>query len=729
MYKGLESALSSRYRLDRELGRGGMATVFLALDLRHERRVALKVLHPELSSALGPDRFLREIKLAARLNHPHIVPLFDSGEAAGFLYYVMPVVEGESLRDRLLRDGKVALEEALNLVRGIASALDYAHRQNIVHRDIKPENVMLQDGEAVVMDFGIAKAVSVAADETLTQTGMMIGTPAYVSPEQAAGESLVDGRSDQYSLACVLYEMLSGKKPFTGATAQAVLSKRFSDPVPSIRSVYADATDYLETALLRALAKDAGERFTTTMDFAKALVASHLSTPDGSPIQGGGSAVKSIAVLPFNNMSSDPEGDFFADGIAEEIINALSKIKALKVSSRTSSFTFKGKNEDIREIGRRLQVNTILEGSVRKAGKRLRLTAQLINASDNAQLWAERYDRELEDVFEIQDEIASSIVAALRVVLSDDEKRAIEQVQTANVEAYGFYLRGRQYFHQHRRKSHEYARQMFERAIELDPEYALAYAGVADCCSFLYQYFDASPNNLKRADAASMRALELAPALAEAHASRGLAVSLSSRFEEADRHFEMAMRLDAKSFEAAYFYARSCVSQGKNEEAAKWYERAISVRPDDYASLALLATVYTSLGQQEKAIQMSRRAYDTARKHLELTPDDPRALYMGAMSLTSLGESEKARDWNRRALAMDPDDPSVLYNIACAFAMEGQADEALDVLGKALDCGFGHWSWIEHDGDLDSLRQRPKFIELLARKPAQTEQTAASELV
>jgi tetratricopeptide (TPR) repeat protein len=294
-------------------------------------------------------------------------------------------------------------------------------------------------------------------------------------------------------------------------------------------------------------------------------------------------------------------------------------------------------------------------------------------------------------------------------------------VHTPNVEAYGFYLRGRQYFHQHRRKSHEYARQMFERAIELDPGYALAHAGVADCCSFLYQYFDASPANLKRADAASRRALELAPSLAEAHASRGLAVSLSGRYEEADTEFEMAMKLDPKSFEAAYFYARSCVAQGKNEEAAKWFERAIAVRPDDYAALALLATVYQALGRSDESIQTSRRAYDTARKHLELTPDDPRALYMGAMSLSALGETDKARDWNRRALAMDPDDPSVLYNIACAFAVEDQKGEAISTLKKAIDNGFGHWSWIEHDTDLDSLRNDPDFIAILANKPAAAE--------
>jgi serine/threonine protein kinase/tetratricopeptide (TPR) repeat protein len=694
-----------------------MATVYLAEDLRHDRRVALKVLHPELSSALGPDRFLREIKLAARLNHPHIVPLFDSGEAGGYLFYVMPVVEGESLRDRLLRDGHIPLEEALHLVRGVASALDYAHRNNIVHRDIKPENVMLQEGEAMVMDFGIAKAVSVAAGDTLTQTGMMVGTPAYVSPEQAAGEKVVDGRSDQYSLACVLYEMLSGRKPFVGASTQAVLSKRFTEPVPSIRSVFAAAPEEVESALGKALSKDAAQRFSTTMDFARALVPVHLG-PDGNPLTpGGAGAIKSIAVLPFANLSADPEGEFFADGIAEEIINALSKIRALKVSSRTSSFTFKGKNEDVREIGRRLQVGTVLEGSVRKAGKRLRLTAQLANTADNSQLWAERYDRELEDVFAIQDEISQNIVAALRVVLSEDEKKAIGQVKTANVEAYELYLRGRQYFHQHRRKSLEFALQMFERAIELDPGYALAYAGVADCCSFLYQFFCSTQALLDKGESASKRALELAPELAEAHASRGLAVSLSNRFDEAEEEFKTALRLDPRSFEAAYFFARACHANGKTEEAVKWFERAVAIRPDDFAPLALLATALNGLGRRDEAIRVSRLTYDAARKHLELNPENPRALYMGAGALTHLGESEKAREWNRRALAMEPDDAGVLYNIACGFALEHQTQEALTALNKAIDLGFGHWKWIEHDSDFDSIRNEPGFLEVLARRP------------
>ena len=275
----LREALSQSYTIDRELGRGGMATVYLAQDGKHERLVALKVLHPDLAASLGPERFLREIKLAARLNHPHILPLHDSGEADGFLYYVMPYVEGESLRERLDRERQLPIDEAVHHARSIASALDYAHRQQIVHRDIKPENIMLHEGEAMVMDFGIAKAVSVASGDTLTQTGMMVGTPAYVSPEQAAGEADIDGRSDQYSLACMLYEILSGKKAFTGSTAQSVLSKRFTDPVPSLRKVEPSVPDEIDEAVSKALSKEPRERYDTSGEFAKALIWPKASTP------------------------------------------------------------------------------------------------------------------------------------------------------------------------------------------------------------------------------------------------------------------------------------------------------------------------------------------------------------------------------------------------------------------------------------------------------------------
>src|SRR6187402_331325 len=297
----LRESLSQSYSIDRELGKGGMATVYLAQDLKHDRVVALKILHPDLAASLGPDRFLREIKLAARLNHPHILPLFDSGEADSFLYYVMPYVEGESLREKLDREQQLSIDEAVHHARGIASALDYAHRQQIVHRDIKPENVMLYEGEAMVMDFGIAKAVSLAGHDTLTQTGMMIGTPAYVSPEQAAGETNLDGRSDQYSLGCVVYEMLTGQRPFSGPTPQAVMAKRFTETVTPPRSLRSTIPEPVERALTRAMATDIGQRYKTSAQFAQALASGSLTTPTDTATmpQPTISSAKSVAVLPF----------------------------------------------------------------------------------------------------------------------------------------------------------------------------------------------------------------------------------------------------------------------------------------------------------------------------------------------------------------------------------------------------------------------------------------------
>jgi len=478
----LRDALSQSYSIDRELGKGGMATVYLAQDLKHDRVVALKILHPDLAASLGPDRFLREIKLAARLNHPHILPLFDSGEADSFLYYVMPYVEGESLREKLDREQQLSIDEAVHHGRAIASALDYAHRQGIVHRDMKPENVMLYEGEAMVMDFGIAKAVSAAGSETLTQTGMMVGTPAYVSPEQAAGETNLDGKSDQYSLACVVYEMITGERPFSGATPQAIMAKRFSETPKPLRAIRNTVPESVEKAVGRAMSTDAGSRYSTTAQFGQALASGSMVTPTSTatlPVSPT-SAAKSVAVLPFANQSADPENEYLTDGIADEIISALTKIQSLRVASRTSAFAFKGKNEDISEIGHKLKVSTVLEGSVRRHGNKLRVTAQLVNVADGSNLWSERYDREIEDIFEIQDDISQSIVKALRVILSEGEKKQIEKARVVDVKAYDYYLRGRQYLQHFRRKSLEFARQMFNRAIEIDPDYARAYAGVAD---------------------------------------------------------------------------------------------------------------------------------------------------------------------------------------------------------------------------------------------------------
>ena len=710
----VRTALADRYAVEREIGQGGMATVYLAQDLKHHRPVAVKLLHPHLAANLGPDRFLREIQIAARLQHPHIVPLYDSGQAGDLLYYVMPFVSGESLRQRLEREAQLPLEDATRLARTVAVALDYAHRNHVVHRDIKPENVMLHEGEALVTDFGIAKAVSVAGKETLTQTGMSVGTPAYMSPEQAGGETELDGRSDIYSLGAMLYEMLTGVAPFTGPTAQSIIARLFTESALPLRERREAVPEWLERSVMKSLTKTPAERYGTAAQFAQALTwPAGGSTPPGS--LAGGAPAKSIAVLPFVNMSADPENEYFTDGIAEEIINALTKIQALRVASRTSAFAFKGKNEDIGEIGRKLKVATVLEGSVRKAGLKLRVTAQLVNVADGYHLWSERYDRQLEDVFAIQDEIADNIVKALRVVLSEEEKRAIEKAPTENVEAYDYYLRGRQFFHQFRRTGIQFARRMFERAIEIDSNYALAHAGVADCCSFLYMYWDGSRANLDSAESASRKALELDPDLAEAHASRGFALSLSRQYAEARREFETAIRLNPKLYEAHYLYARACFQEGKLEEAVRHYEDASRVRPEDYQALMLMQAPLKALGRIEEAAGALRRGLQVVEKHLELNPDDARALYLGGGALVQVGERERGLEWARRAQAIDPDDPGVLYNVACVHAFLGQSDEAFACLEKSIRNGFGHREWLENDSDLDSLRADQRFQALLSK--------------
>jgi adenylate cyclase len=424
---------------------------------------------------------------------------------------------------------------------------------------------------------------------------------------------------------------------------------------------------------------------------------------------------KSIAVLAFVNMSNDPDNEFFSDGIAEEIINALTKVKALRVAARTSSFAFKGKNEDISEVGRKLKVNTVLEGSVRKAGNRLRVTAQLINVDDGYHLWSERYDRQLEDVFEIQDQIAENIVRALRVVLGEDEKIALEKAPTENVQAYEYYLRGRQLQHQMRRSALQYARRMFDRAIEIDPNFARAHAGIADCCALLYMYWDASNANLEEMDASSGKALHLDPESAEAHTSRALTLTLRRQYDGARQEFEAALRLNPMLYEAHYFYGRACFTEGKHEEALSHYRNAWRVRPEDYQAIYLSAEVLVRLGRPEEALEASRHGVKLADAHLELNPDDPRAWYLSSAALMRLGRRDEALERARRASTIDPEDPAVLYNVGCTHALAGMAEEAIDHLDRAIQNGFGQREWIDNDSDWDSVRNEPRFQALLRK--------------
>lgn len=682
--------------------------MYRARDTRHDRPVAVKVLHPEIAAVLGTERFFQEIRLAARLNHPHIIPLHDSGEADGTLYYVMPFIAGANLRQRLDREGRLPPDKAVDLAQQIASALDYAHRAGIVHRDIKPENVMLYEGEALVADFGIAKAVSAAGGDNLTRTGVAIGTPAYMSPEQAAGETELDGRSDEYSLACVLYEMLTGEPPFTAASPQALIAKRFTDTPRSVNAIVPAIPEFVSQAVRRGLSREANERFATTAEFGAALE---------SKQKGGGLGddKPSIAVLPFANMSTDPENEFFSDGIAEEIINALTKVQSLEVVSRTSAFAFKGKNLDMREIGRQLGAKTLLEGSVRKAGNRLRVTAQVIDVETGYHLWSERFDREMADVFAIQDEIAANIVKALRIVLSKREESAIKAARTRNVKAYEYYLRGRQLYHQWRRESWEAAEDMFRRAIALDPEYALAYTGLADSSAIRYIYFSGGDEALQQADSASQRAVELDPTLAEAHAARGLALSCQKRLEEADDELRQAMELDPTLFEAPYYYARMLQMQGRMEEAAQYFDRAAELREDDFQAAGLAQSIYSGLGRTEDKKRAARLCVDAARRAISVNPGDSRALQYGALGLWHLGEVAESKEWIDRAAEVDPNEISALYNIACLTSLTGNADRALDLLDRAIDLGWSRPEWLRNDPDLASVRAHPGYKSLLAR--------------
>jgi len=423
----------------------------------------------------------------------------------------------------------------------------------------------------------------------------------------------------------------------------------------------------------------------------------------------------SIAVLPFINMSGDPEQEYFSDGITEDIITDLSKVSGLFVVARNTAFTYKGKSAEVQEVAKRLGVNFILEGSVRKAGSRVRVTGQLIDGKTGGHMWADRYDRDLTDIFAIQDEITHAIVEQLKVKLLPQEKKNIAQTPTDNVEAYTYYLRGRQFMERRSKAYYQLARQMFAKAAELDPLYARAYAGMADCDSFLFLHYHVDNVAIDDILATSAKALALDSDLAEPHASRGLALSLEKRYDEATAEFEQAIALDAHSVEGHYFYGRACFTQGKLERAAALFERVAEIKPDDYQALCLLIQIYRSLDRDADARSAARRGVERVERDLTLHPDNPRSAYLGAAALVALGENDRAREWLSRALAIDPHDIWTQYNAACVYTHLGDIERALDVLERVLPhAGYElKHGWIKHDSDLDPLRSHPRFQKIL----------------
>ena len=608
----LTVALADRYRIERELGQGGMATVYLAEDVKHHRKVAVKVLRPEFAAALGPERFLSEIRTTAKLNHPHILPLHDSGEAGGFLFYVMPFIEGESLRDRLVREKHLPVDEAVRLAREVADALAYAHAHDVIHRDIKPENILLQSGHAVVADFGIARAVSAAGAERMTLTGMALGTPAYMSPEQAAGERDVDGRSDLYALASVLYEMLAGEPPFTGTTVDSILVQRFTRPPPKVSAKRPNVPRAIDAALYTAMARAPEDRFATVERFAEVLQTTP-GTADSEILD------RSIAVLPFANMSGDRDNEYFSDGISEEIINALTQLPRLRVAARTSAFSFKGKNADLRTIGEQLNVSTVLEGSFRKAGGRLRITAQLVNVADGYHLWSERFDRELSDVFAIQDEIATAIARRLEVTLGAGADRPLVKPPTANLEAYDLYLKGHALVLQ-RGPALLRAVECLEQAVLFDPGFALALAELAEALLLQALYGMTPLQDVRtRAEDATARALAADPQLVGAQIALALFALMAEYNREKSSHaWARAVEIDPAHVEARSLRALYdlCYLRGAFDDAVRESRAALEMDPLSVHARAQLALVL-GWGRSDEAVAEARRG-------IEL---DPNAFY------------------------------------------------------------------------------------------------------
>jgi serine/threonine protein kinase/tetratricopeptide (TPR) repeat protein len=738
----LTIALADRYAIERELGHGGMATVYLARDLKHHRAVAVKVLRPELAGAIGPERFLREIEIAAGLSHPHILPLFDSGSLDGLLYYVMPYVEGESLRQRLDRERQLPIEDALRITREVGDALGYAHSLGFVHRDIKPENILLSHNHAVVADFGIARAINAAGGGKLTETGLTLGTPSYMSPEQAAGDTALDGRSDLYSLGCVLYEMLVGDPPFLGHSPQQILARHVLDPVPPPRTVRTTVPLAVERAMLQALAKAPADRYATMLMFAEALGASVVSAPEVTVVLRPAPPAQSIAVLPFVNLSGDPENEYFGDGLAEELLNLLGRVNGLRVASRTSAFLFKGTKTDLRTIGQTLNVQHVLEGSVRKAGTRIRVSVHLTGAAEGYDLWSARYDRELKDVFEIQDEIARTIVQALQIRLTGEQAQRLDKRGTADPEAYDSYLKGRHHWN-NRPLGIPKAVEYFKQAVAKDPGYALAYTGLADCYGSMggWESNAMAPHEAwPQASAAVRRALELDETLGEAHTSLAhVHLHYDWDWPAAEREFNRALELTPTYSTAHHWLSHLAMAMGHTDASLAESRRCLDLDPLDLVINVHLIWHYWLAGQPDEAIEQGCKtrelhpntfwpeffiglAYedkvmpDAAVAHFEkaATMSGGSTFVLAALGHAHAvaGAPAKALGLLRELDARARERYVPAYDRAVIYAGLKEIDHAMNWLQRAQD---EHSSWITYlnvEPRLDPLRDDPRFAEL-----------------
>jgi serine/threonine protein kinase/Flp pilus assembly protein TadD len=702
----------SHYEITEEIGRGGMGIVYKAKDLKLDRIVAIKFLPPQMaSSEENKIRFIREAKSAAALSHPNILGIYEIDEADGLLFIAMEFVDGKTLKSHISKittGTGVPVDQAIDWIEQIAQGLKSAHDMNIVHRDIKTENVMInKDDRLKIMDFGLAK---IKSSEGVTKTRSSLGTLSYMSPEQTHAIP-ADHRSDIWSLGVVFYEILTGELPFKSEHEAALLYLISSEQPPSPNLLNKKIPHQLDSLINKMLEKDRDKRFQSVNDFLISLKSVKEDIKNAANVP----KTKAIVVLPFDNISPDTDSDYFADGLTEELIANLSRLKDIRLVPRTTSMRYKGTTKDIKTIGRELGTRYILAGSVRKFQENLRITVELIDVENDAQLWADTYKGKLADVFDIQEQVSKQIVDMLMVKLTPSEKIVLTKRSTINPEAFDLYLRARDSLYRRTTKSMLQAIQLFEKAIELDPRYADAYAGIGESYSALY--LDSQRNEiwLDKAIENGLKALMYDSGLSEAYAALGLAYYNKRSFEEAVTASKKAIELDRNNFIAYWILARIYIATNKEREAEELCLKVIELNPDFYSVYGDLEIIYGRLGEKEKYDAMVKTGIEAYQRYLRDHQDDARCHMYLATDLAQIGDKDNALKEAKRALELNPDDPLMLYNATCFYTQLGEKEPALNSLERAISVGYANYEWLEKDTDLDPIRNDSKFIELVLR--------------
>jgi serine/threonine protein kinase/Tfp pilus assembly protein PilF len=702
------------YRILEKLGEGGMGAVYRAVDLNLHREVALKFLPTELAAdPAARQRLLKEARAASRLNHPNIATVYEVSEADGTPFIAMELVQGESLK-QILERGALPPGQLLLIARQIAEGLSEAHQAGVLHRDVKAGNIMLDaKGRVKILDFGLAmfsgneRAPGETTETFITRTATQWstgGTVPYMSPEQLLGDP-VDARSDVFSFGVLLYECLAGRLPFCGANSIDILHAILHEPTPALRKAVPDIPSEWEHLVERCLEKSPEKRFASIQELVEKLP--RAATPQTKP-------EKSVAVLYFENLSGAKEDEYFRDGMTEDIITELSKIAQLQVFPRSEVLAYRDKPVTAPQVGQQLHAAYVLEGSIRRAGNRLRITTQLVETRTRHSVWAERYDRELQDVFAIQDEIARAIAQALRVTLSPQEEKTIARKPTENLEAYDYYLRGRSYT---RRFDLDFALQMFRQAIKLDANFALAHAGIATVCGMIYQFREPDDQWIEKGLAACERALALEPGLAEVLAARAWILTAQKKYDEAIQSAQQAIARRPDCEGAYLTLTRAYFSSGRFQQVAAVVDAALKVSGDDYNIYVPLVLSLEALGQKELGKMLRERQSRVLEKQLNTVPEDVRARMLLANDYAALDRPDDAIRQLQTAVALRPGDSNVLYNAACTYALLQKPAEALEMLGSAMKAGWTNVDWISRDPDLVSLHDDPEFQRRLREGP------------